>query len=68
VDVLLPNLVATPTFVRVGEKDRSVHPWYSRRALRLLRKHGAVDGSFEELSAKEHWCARPVLLVCVWMK
>jgi len=52
-DALVTNF-ASPALLRVGEKDRSVHPWYSRRLARLLRARKA-DYAYSELPGKEHW-------------
>lgn len=39
---------------RVGANDRTVHPYFVRRAVRLL-KESEVDVTYTELPNLEHW-------------
>lgn len=54
VDRLVRNMLGKVVHIRVGERDRTTHPWYSRRMLRLLRQHN-ISVSYEEVRGKEHW-------------
>ncbi|CAE8681570.1 unnamed protein product [Polarella glacialis] len=46
-----------PIMMRVGSRDQTVHPWFSRRMLRTLLSAGAssADVTLTELKGKEHW-------------
>ena len=39
---------------RIGGNDRTVHPFFVRRMVRVLRSWG-VNVSYTELPGKEHW-------------
>lgn len=48
------NLKGLPVFMRIGDVDRTVHPYYSRRMFRLLKEND-VDVEYQEIPGKEHW-------------
>ena len=53
------NLKGIPCLARVGSNDQVVHPWWTRRMIRLL--HGLHKDSdstnllYREIPSKEHW-------------
>eukprot|EP00927_Polykrikos_kofoidii_P034514 TRINITY_DN29275_c0_g1_i1.p1 TRINITY_DN29275_c0_g1~~TRINITY_DN29275_c0_g1_i1.p1 ORF type:complete len:1064 (+),score=172.94 TRINITY_DN29275_c0_g1_i1:62-3193(+) len=51
------TLASVPVMARVGSKDRTVHPWFTRRMIRTLLAQGAdpKNVSITELSGKDHW-------------
>eukprot|EP00929_Paragymnodinium_shiwhaense_P102151 TRINITY_DN65337_c0_g1_i1.p1 TRINITY_DN65337_c0_g1~~TRINITY_DN65337_c0_g1_i1.p1 ORF type:complete len:939 (+),score=30.74 TRINITY_DN65337_c0_g1_i1:59-2875(+) len=58
VDQLAPTLCdGLAIMIRVGSKDQTVHPWFSRRMFRTLLSAGASpeDVSLVEVPGKEHW-------------
>ena len=54
VDKLVPNLKGMHVNIRVGSRDVTTHPWFSRRMLRILKYYG-ISVDYEELEGKEHW-------------
>jgi hypothetical protein len=54
VDRLVRNMRGKDVHIRVGERDRTTHPWYSRRMWRLLRQ-GNITAAYEEVGGMEHW-------------
>ncbi|CAE8684080.1 unnamed protein product, partial [Polarella glacialis] len=46
-----------PIMMRVGSRDQTVHPWFSRRMFRTLLAAGAssADVTLTEIKGKEHW-------------
>lgn len=56
-EALAPSLVGVPILLRVGSRDRTVHPWFSRRMLRTLRAAGAPaeEAKLTEVAGQEHW-------------
>ncbi|KAK3790655.1 hypothetical protein RRG08_048780 [Elysia crispata] len=54
VDKHSSNLRGIPVLARIGGNDRTVHPLYVRRMLRLL-KVAEVDVTYSELPGLEHW-------------
>ncbi|XP_055880964.1 uncharacterized protein LOC106057948 [Biomphalaria glabrata] len=54
VDKHLGNLKGIPVLARIGANDRTVHPYFVRRAVRLL-KESEVDVTYTELPNLEHW-------------
>ena len=54
VDISISNLAGMPLLIRTGADDKAVHPWYSRRMVRLAEAAGA-NVTFSELQGKEHW-------------
>ena len=69
VDQHVGNLAGIPVLARVGGRDVTVHPFYTRRMVRLLHEHytvlqgGVGTGGtglgemveFQEVQGKEHW-------------
>ena len=53
-DRLVTNLNSLRTHIRVGDRDMTTHPWFSRRMQRLLA-HNGQDSVLEEVHGKEHW-------------
>jgi dienelactone hydrolase len=53
-DLHISNLRGIPVLARIGAIDRTVHPYYVRRMVRLLEQEG-VNVSYAELPEKEHW-------------
>ncbi|ESO96501.1 hypothetical protein LOTGIDRAFT_159918 [Lottia gigantea] len=53
-DKHVSNLKGMPVFVRIGAADKTVHPYYSRRMVRLLHE-ASVQVQYTELPGKEHW-------------
>ena len=55
----VPNLKHIPVLVRVGSADQVVHPWWSRRMVRLLKQIYTSEESniiqYTEIPLKEHW-------------
>ncbi len=39
---------------RIGADDRTVHPFFVRRMVRVLRSWG-VNVTYTEIAGKEHW-------------
>ena len=61
-DAFAAALIGVPTHVRVGADDATVHPYFSRRMVRLLRAAGAGGAPkpgpglvLEEVAEKGHW-------------
>ncbi|XP_064601403.1 LOW QUALITY PROTEIN: uncharacterized protein LOC135467560 [Liolophura sinensis] len=54
VDRLVSNLQGIPVLTRIGDQDRTVHPFFSRRMFRRLMEE-KIDASYTELKGKEHW-------------
>ncbi|CAD5122884.1 DgyrCDS11284 [Dimorphilus gyrociliatus] len=54
VNRLVSNLHDIPIMVRVGSSDRTVHPFFSRKMLRLLKQH-LLNVTYSEIKGKEHW-------------
>lgn len=54
VDMHVMNLVTMPVLARVGADDNTVHPWYTRRMVRLLNANGG-NVTYSEPAGKEHW-------------
>ncbi|GAB1609702.1 uncharacterized secreted protein ARB_06907-like [Argonauta hians] len=50
----VPNLKGIPVLTRIGEKDRTVHPYFVRRMFRLISELKTFV-NYTELSGKEHW-------------
>ncbi|XP_071799863.1 uncharacterized protein [Asterias amurensis] len=48
------NLKGIPVLARVGANDRTVHPYFVRRMVRLL-KETKGNVTYSELPGKEHW-------------
>ncbi|CAK9029884.1 Uncharacterized secreted protein ARB_06907 [Durusdinium trenchii] len=55
VEAQAASLVHLPVLIRVGSRDRTSHPWFSRRIYRTLRSLGAQDVTLSEIPDKEHW-------------
>jgi dienelactone hydrolase len=57
VDMLLGNLVGMPVYARVGALDRTVHPFFVRKMMRILKEAGANEKqlSLVEFPKMEHW-------------
>ena len=53
-DRLFVNLRRTDVKLRVGTKDMTTHPWYSRRLHRVLHTHGINSTLEEVLSTKKN--------------
>ena len=47
-------LKGVPVLARIGGNDRTVHPLYVRRMLRVL-KAAEIDVLYSELPGLEHW-------------
>ncbi|GFO46042.1 afadin-and alpha-actinin-binding protein [Plakobranchus ocellatus] len=54
VDKHLSNLKGIPVLARIGENDRTVHPYFVRRMVRLFRA-ADVDVTYSEIPGQEHW-------------
>ncbi|OLP92752.1 hypothetical protein AK812_SmicGene25410 [Symbiodinium microadriaticum] len=56
-EALAPSLVGVPILLRVGSRDRTVHPWFSRRMLRTLRAAGAPaeEAKLTEVAGQKDW-------------
>ncbi|GFR83310.1 afadin-and alpha-actinin-binding protein [Elysia marginata] len=54
VDRHTSNLKGVPVLARIGANDRTVHPFYVRRMVRVLKAAG-VDVTYSELPGLEHW-------------
>ncbi|CAJ1416086.1 unnamed protein product [Effrenium voratum] len=56
-EALAPSLADLPVLIRVGSRDRTVHPWFSRRMYRTLLAAGASPSNvtLTEIEGKEHW-------------
>ncbi|RUS76488.1 hypothetical protein EGW08_015742 [Elysia chlorotica] len=54
VDKHSSNLKGIPVLARIGGNDRTVHPLYVRRMLRVL-KASQVDVTYAEIPDLEHW-------------
>lgn len=55
VDMSVANLDGgMQVLARVGSADKSVHPWYTRRMVRMALASG-VNATLTELANKEHW-------------
>ncbi|XP_059150060.1 uncharacterized protein LOC131936940 [Physella acuta] len=50
----ISNLKGVPVLVRIGAEDRTVHPYYVRRMLRLLTEQD-ISVTYSELPGQEHW-------------
>ncbi|CAI9730593.1 secreted ARB_06907-like [Octopus vulgaris] len=48
------NLKGIPVLARIGENDRTVHPYFVRRMFRLISELKTAI-NYTELSGKEHW-------------
>ncbi|XP_038066251.1 uncharacterized secreted protein ARB_06907-like [Patiria miniata] len=48
------NLKGIPVLARIGAQDRTVHPYFVRRMVRLL-KEADVNTTYSEIAGKEHW-------------
>ncbi|CAL1546091.1 unnamed protein product [Lymnaea stagnalis] len=53
-DKHVANLKGIPVLARIGSNDRTVHPYYVRRMVRLL-KEADVNVVYSELPNLEHW-------------
>jgi len=56
------NVAGVPHLARVGADDQTVHPFWARRAMRLLQALGGGAAKLTELAGKQHWwwdTARP---------
>ncbi|XP_022094674.1 uncharacterized secreted protein ARB_06907-like [Acanthaster planci] len=53
-DKHISNLKGIPVLARIGALDRTVHPYFVRRMVRLLKEAG-VNVTYSELPGKEHW-------------
>lgn len=49
------TIASIPALARVGDKDATVPPWYSRRMVRGLLADGAANVTLTEVPGKEHW-------------
>ncbi|XP_064622460.1 uncharacterized protein LOC135484731 [Lineus longissimus] len=48
------NIQDVPVLLRIGAKDRTVHPYFVRRMYRILNEY-KVNVTYTELAGKEHW-------------
>eukprot|EP01062_Namystynia_karyoxenos_P058746 TRINITY_DN50229_c0_g1_i1.p1 TRINITY_DN50229_c0_g1~~TRINITY_DN50229_c0_g1_i1.p1 ORF type:complete len:1059 (+),score=218.23 TRINITY_DN50229_c0_g1_i1:80-3256(+) len=55
VDAHLDNIAGAPVALRVGARDATVSPWYSRRAARVLHALGYPPQLYKEVKGQEHW-------------
>ena len=54
VNYFIKCLQGVPVMIRIGEKDETVSPYFSRRMYRLLTEQGN-DVTYNELPDKQHW-------------